>query len=97
MAEVVGLDTSYDTWKFLTNTYHQRSQARIHSIRHQLNITKKGTLTIFDYLHQLKGMFDTLANIGVPLSDADKVHFFLASLGFFIKDRKTGQKPDDRS
>ena len=38
-------------------------------------------MPIFDYLCQLKGMFDTLTTIGVSLSNADKVHYAIVGLG----------------
>ncbi|KAF8377256.1 hypothetical protein HHK36_030631 [Tetracentron sinense] len=81
LCEVVGLNTAQEVWSTLANTYAQRSKAREYQLRHQLQICKKDSSSMSDYLRKFKSLCDSLAAIGHPVSDEDRVFWVLNGLG----------------
>ncbi|KAF5180470.1 Copia-like polyprotein/retrotransposon, partial [Thalictrum thalictroides] len=74
LAEVVGLSTSKDVWEKLENTFSQRSKAREYQLKQELqNCRQQQGESVHDFLRRFKRISDSLAAIGQPISDEDKV------------------------
>jgi len=50
-------------------------------LRLELQSTKKGSLPMIDYIMKVKGVVDSLAAIGEPVSEQDQVMNLLGGLG----------------
>ena len=77
---VVGEKTSYDVWNTLQKTYAKPSQARIMSLRESLFLTKKGTMSITEFLQKIKSITTTLAAAGVTVTMNETVLHVLHGL-----------------
>ncbi|KAM0027867.1 putative RNA-directed DNA polymerase [Helianthus debilis subsp. tardiflorus] len=80
-AEVLGLKTAQDIWTALEHAYSNASVERIHSLRDSLRLLKKGTSSVSDYSRKFKSLCDQLAAIGHPVSEMDRLHWYLCGLG----------------
>ncbi|RVX22902.1 Retrovirus-related Pol polyprotein from transposon RE1 [Vitis vinifera] len=57
------------------------TRARIMQLRLELQSTKKGSMSMIDYIMKIKGAADNLAAIGEPVSEQDQVMNLLGGLG----------------
>ncbi|KAM1407667.1 hypothetical protein ACFX2F_002213 [Malus domestica] len=64
---------SRDTWEALEQQYASLSQNRILFLRNEQMQTKKGDMSIADYLDQMNSIFDNLALAGNPVNDDELV------------------------
>ncbi|KAF8391295.1 hypothetical protein HHK36_023597 [Tetracentron sinense] len=78
---VVGLETASEVWNTLLNSFAQESQEREFFLLQQLQLHRKGTSTISEYIRTFKSVCDDLAAIGKPISDRTKVFSLLNGLG----------------
>ena len=79
---VVGLDTAYAMWEAFKNAYAQDSQEREFTLRQQVTyFRKEDDKTIGEHIQKFKGLCDSLAAIGKPVPDKEKVFYLLTSLG----------------
>ena len=69
MAQIIGYNTSHTAWNALEKTFSSSSKARIMQLRLELQSTKKGSLSMIDYIMKVKGAADNLAAIGEPVSE----------------------------
>ena len=69
MAQIIGHTTSQSAWNALEKTLSSSSRARIMQLRLELQSTKKGSLSMIDYIMKVKGVADSLAAIGEPVSE----------------------------
>ncbi|KAL6333768.1 hypothetical protein AAG906_028954 [Vitis piasezkii] len=81
MAQIIGHNSSHSAWNALEKTFSSSSRARIMQLRLELQSTKKGSLSMIDYIMKVKGAADSLAAIGEPVSEQDQVMNLLGGLG----------------
>ncbi|KAG6735682.1 hypothetical protein POTOM_061670 [Populus tomentosa] len=81
MAQIIGHNSSHCVWKALEKTFSSSSRARIMQLRLELQSTKKGSMTMIDYIMKVKAVVDNLATIGEPVSKQDQVMNLLGGLG----------------
>jgi hypothetical protein len=68
---VVFAATSCEAWKTLESSFSAQSQARANSLRRELGECEKLDMSAKDYYNKVRGLADTLASIGQPLSDSE--------------------------
>lgn len=81
MAQIIGHNSSHSAWNALEKTFSSSSRARIMQLRLELQSTKKGSLSMIDYITKVKRATDSLAAIGEPVSEQDQVMNLLGGLG----------------
>ncbi|KAB2615112.1 hypothetical protein D8674_021700 [Pyrus ussuriensis x Pyrus communis] len=81
LATVASKRTSRATWEALEQRYASTSQNRILFLRNELLLTKKGDLSVADYLDRVNAISDNLALAGQPVSDNELVQIILNNLG----------------
>jgi hypothetical protein len=81
LGTVVGLTTSLDVWKALSNAYSQDSQAREFELLLKLQEKKKDSITLTDFIRNFKLTCDQLNAIGKSVPDQKKVFWLLNGLG----------------
>jgi hypothetical protein len=80
MAQIIGHTTSQSAWNALEKTFSSSSRARIMQLRLELQSTKKGSLSMIDYIMKVKGAVDSLAAIGELVLEHDQVMNLLGGL-----------------
>ncbi|XP_037496992.1 uncharacterized protein LOC110010077 isoform X2 [Jatropha curcas] len=79
---IIGLDTAYAVWEALKESYAQASQEQEFTLRQQLTyLRKEESVDINNHIRKFKSICDSLAAIGHPISDREKVYNLLTSLG----------------
>ncbi|KAL5552189.1 hypothetical protein UlMin_002365 [Ulmus minor] len=81
MAHIIGHTTSYSAWIALEKIFSSSSRARVMQLRLELQMTKKGSMSMIDYLMKIKCASDSLAAIGEPVSEQDQIMNLLGGLG----------------
>ncbi|XXG63790.1 hypothetical protein AAC387_Pa05g1894 [Persea americana] len=66
---VVGLNTATEVWKTLEDSFARDSQEREFYLSQKLQMHRKGTSSINDYIRSFKEICDELAAIGKPVND----------------------------
>ena len=82
---VVGLESSKEVWNTLHDAYAQDSQEREFHLTQKLQMLRKGTSTLSEYIREFKTTCDDLAAIGKPVDDKKKVFWLLSGLGIEYK------------
>ena len=78
----MGLDTANDVWEALKSAYAEDSQEREFTLRQQVTyLRKEDDKTIGEHIRTFKSLCDSLAAIGKPVPDKEKVFCLLTSLG----------------
>jgi histone deacetylase 1/2 len=67
--EVMNCNTSASLWRALEVLYGAHSKAKVDDTRTLIQTTRKGELSMVDYLHKMKAWADVLALAGSPYSD----------------------------
>ena len=67
LAQVAGLSTSASVWQALDRMFASKSQARIMQLKLELQTTKKGNLSMTNYLQKIKSLADSLAAVAQPI------------------------------
>ena len=70
---MVNCDTSAQVWKTLEQDFATQVWAKITQFKTQLHNTKKGDLSISDYLLKIRNIVDHLVLVGHNLSDKDHI------------------------
>ncbi|KAL5557280.1 hypothetical protein UlMin_039516 [Ulmus minor] len=83
MAQIIGHTTSYSAWIALEKIFSSSSRARVMQLRLELQMTKKGSMSMIDYLMKIKCASDSLAAIGKPVSKQDRIMNLLGGLGAY--------------
>jgi len=79
---VVGLETASAVWEALKNAYAKDSQEREFTLRQQVTYSRKhDNQSMEEHIRTFKKLCDSLAAIGKPVSDNEKVFCLLTSLG----------------
>lgn len=71
LAQIVGLETSYDVWNALQCHFASRSRSRIMQLRRELQLLKKGNKTMSEYFVCAKQLSDNLAACGNAITSFD--------------------------
>ena len=69
--QVTHCTIAYGIWKTLENLFAQQSKARALQLRHEIQNTKKGNLTISEYVLKMKTISESLAAAGQALSEEE--------------------------
>ena len=78
----MGLDTTNVVWEALKNAYAEDSQEREFTLKQQVTyLRKEYDKTIGEHIRTFKSLCDSLAIIGKPIPDKEKVFCLLTSLG----------------
>lgn len=80
LAQVVTVSTAAQLWKALEEMFSSRIRARAINTRIALSTTKKGNMTVNEYITKMKALGDEVAAAGKPLDDEDMVSYILAGL-----------------
>ncbi|KAJ0550750.1 putative RNA-directed DNA polymerase [Helianthus annuus] len=80
-AEVLGLNRAKEIWSALENLYSNASAERVQNLRDSLSQLQKGTSSVTEFSSRFKLLCEKLAAIGHPVTESDKLHWFLRGLG----------------
>ena len=81
MGQIVGLRTSHEAWTTLQRSFSASTKARTMQLRLAFQTTKKGPLTMMEYIQKLKHISDSLATIGELVPEKDQILQLLSGLG----------------
>ena len=81
LSHVVICTSSQQVWSTLTSLFSSNLKARLLQLRFQLQMLKKGSMTIHDYFLKIRGIADTLAFTGQSISDDELLLYVLGGLG----------------
>ncbi|KAK0604285.1 hypothetical protein LWI29_014156 [Acer saccharum] len=84
LVQVTSLETSHDVWSTLAQLFADQSQARVSSLRFQLQTIKKkkGSLSVLEHLNKIKSTTNKLVVAMLrPLSDDEIINYVLGGLG----------------
>jgi len=70
-AQAVYCDSSSEMWFVLENLYSQQTIAESFQLNQQLRSTKKGSMSVNEYVLKIKTIRHALTAIGEPMSDKD--------------------------
>ncbi|KAJ9678066.1 hypothetical protein PVL29_022832 [Vitis rotundifolia] len=73
MGQIIGPQTSHAAWNALENILSASSKARIMQLSLAFETTRKGSLTMMEYILKLKTLSDNLATIGKPVVENDQI------------------------
>lgn len=68
---IVGFTTVFDLWQNLAKRFAVLSRSHIIQLKTKLQMSKKGSSSISEYLHNIKVVIDTLAATGNRVDDTD--------------------------
>ncbi|KAK9110858.1 hypothetical protein Sjap_018918 [Stephania japonica] len=77
---VVGAESAQEAWKRIEEYCGSHNRAQVQVYRRKIQNTKKGSMTMSEYLLKMKEMADFLATAGSPVSDDDLVSNTLTGL-----------------
>nr|CDH30699.1 putative Ty1-copia-like retrotransposon [Cercis chinensis] len=81
MTQIMAYNSACEIWTALRESYASASRARIMELRLQLQTTRKGGLSVMDYMLRIQHICDHLRAIGESVSIDDQVMAVLAGLG----------------
>jgi hypothetical protein len=81
LAQVITCETSRDLWQSLQHIFDSKSLARILELSLQLQTTKKGNLSLLEYLPKIRSIADRRRSIGAEVSEQDFLLYVLSGLG----------------
>ncbi|GFS35858.1 hypothetical protein Acr_00g0042540 [Actinidia rufa] len=81
MSEVLGLNHAHKAWTTLEAFFSHRSKTRELQLKDEFQLMHRGSKFVSDFSRLFKGICHQLADIGHPIDDLDKVHWFLRVLG----------------
>ncbi|XP_071685269.1 uncharacterized protein [Lolium perenne] len=77
---IVFAKTSQEAWTILERSFASQSQARASSLRRELGDCEKLDSSATEFYNKVKGLADTLASIGLPLTDSEFNSFIVNGL-----------------
>ena len=83
MAQIIEHSTSHFAWTMLEKIFASSSLAIIMQLHLELQSTKKDSISMIDYLMKIKGIADSLAAIGEPVSEQDQIMNLFAGPGAY--------------
>ena len=81
MGQIIGYQTSHEAWTSLVKIFSTSSKARAMQLRLEFQTTRKGTMSMMEYLLKVKTIADNLVAIGEPVLKKDQVLQILGGLG----------------
>ncbi|KAK6122801.1 hypothetical protein DH2020_043463 [Rehmannia glutinosa] len=78
---MVGLSSSNEIWCVLETNFASQSKAKTLQYKLQLQTTRKGNLSMREYLSKIKTCCDVLASTGNIISPTDQIMHILSGLG----------------
>jgi hypothetical protein len=82
LSQVRACRTAAETWAVIAGNFMSATRAHTVNSRIALTTTKKGDLSIVDYINKMHILGDELAAAGKPLDDDDLVSYILTGLNF---------------
>ncbi|KAJ9683081.1 hypothetical protein PVL29_018886 [Vitis rotundifolia] len=79
--KIFGYQSSHAAWFALERIFSASSRVRVMQLRLEFQTTRKGSLTMMEYILKLKSLADNLAAIGEPVTDRDQILQLLGGLG----------------
>jgi hypothetical protein len=80
LVRIATTTSAIEAWKVLEQQLTSQTRASIVTTRMALAITRKGNLSVVEYLAKMQGLSNDMAAAGKPLDDEDLVQYILASL-----------------
>lgn len=80
LPELVGLESANQIWNKLLKLHSNKSDSKILMYKNQLSNLKKGSLSMREYLANIKSICDHLAMLGEKVDDAAQVSYGLNGL-----------------
>jgi hypothetical protein len=80
LVRVAVAKTAVNAWKILEEQLASQTRARTVNVRMALATTRKGNLSVVEYLAKMQGPGNDMAAAGKPLDDEDLVQYILAGL-----------------
>ncbi|KAK6134026.1 hypothetical protein DH2020_032230 [Rehmannia glutinosa] len=81
LIQMVGLYTSREIWHNLEVNFTGQSKEKLLHYTMKLQTLKKGSLSMRDYLNQMKNCFDLLASAGKRITETEQVMHIMSGLG----------------
>ncbi|KAK6151853.1 hypothetical protein DH2020_014488 [Rehmannia glutinosa] len=81
MGHITRCNTFSNLWSVLETVFRSQSRARVQHLKAQLHSSKKGDLSISDYILHMQGIVDNIHVAGVVLPDDDLILHILNGLG----------------
>ncbi|KAL4586189.1 hypothetical protein LXL04_010821 [Taraxacum kok-saghyz] len=78
---VSSAETAHQAFKCLTDSYASVSRSRIISLKSKLAKNPKGSKSMAEFLHEMKGIADELALAQAPIDEEDLIVHILTQLG----------------
>lgn len=82
LKQISGCETATQIWSTLEELYASQTQVRAVNTCIALATTKKGAMSIDEYIAKMKGYADEMAAAGKPLDDEELVSFICTGLDF---------------
>ena len=64
MGQIVGYQTSHEAWTALEKIFSVSFKARVKQLRLEFQTSRKGAMSMMEYLLKVKTIVDNLATIG---------------------------------
>ena len=81
MNQLVGCNTSFESWKALEDLYASPSKSRILQLQIQLHNAKKADSTMTEFFSKVKKIADQLGAAGQSISEKVQIRVLLAGVG----------------
>ena len=73
MGQIVGFQTSHAAWTALEKIFSTSSKARAMQLRLEFQTIRKGSLSMMEYILEIKNISNNLATIGESVSERDQI------------------------
>ena len=81
LGHVIRCRTTSEIWNTLDQMFHINSKARISQLRFMLQSTKKGSMSIEEYMLKMKNVAEGLLPVGQTITDEELILYILGGLG----------------
>lgn len=81
LSTVARFSSSRDVWLSLEKRFASQSRTRIMQLKNQLQVTKRGNLSISDYIDKKLNIADNLALAGKPVDEDDFITLIMNGVG----------------
>lgn len=80
LTQVVTMEMAAQVWKGITEMITTRSRSQCLNTRLALSMTRKGDLSVSDYINKMKMLADEMTAAGKPMDDEELMGYVLAGL-----------------
>ncbi|KAL5830513.1 hypothetical protein ACOSQ3_019981 [Xanthoceras sorbifolium] len=81
IGQVIQYPTAFQVWTTLEKTYSQQSRAKVLHLKSLIQSTRKGSMSMTDYVLKIKSYADSLSAVGHQMDDQDILLNVLNGLG----------------